>query len=113
MRRAARIDANQPAIVAALKTVGCTVRSLAAVGDDFPDLIVGFRGGNYLMEVKNQASGGNHRGQSKISSGQRDHVDIWAGQTAIVWSVEEALAVVGFSVNGAGHLCETRRIQSQ
>ena len=44
MRRAARIDRNQPEIVKALRQVGAHVTSLAAVGDGVPDLLVGFQG---------------------------------------------------------------------
>ena len=52
LRRAAKIDANQTAIVAALRKAGCTVQSLAAVGKGVPDLLVGYQGATYLMEVK-------------------------------------------------------------
>jgi len=55
MRRAARIDANQPAIIAALRSIGATVQPLHAVGGGCPDLLVGLRGRNILMEVKDGA----------------------------------------------------------
>lgn len=111
MRRAARVDANQPAIVAALESVGCTVRSLAALGKDCEDLLVGFRGANYLMEIKNPESSGKHRGASKISEGQRKQQVEWQGQTAIVWTVDEALGVVGAYVDGNGRLDRPEEIR--
>ena len=40
MRRAPKVDANQSAIVSALRRVGCEVLSLAAVGNGCPDLLV-------------------------------------------------------------------------
>ncbi len=40
MRRAAKVDANQPAIVAGLRKVGYLVQSLAALGDGVADLLV-------------------------------------------------------------------------
>lgn len=43
MRRAARTDANQTAIVEALRKCGASVQSLAAVGKGVPDLLVGLR----------------------------------------------------------------------
>lgn len=52
MRRAAKIDANQTEIVKALRQLGCTVQSLAAVGDGVPDLLVGAFGTTLLMEIK-------------------------------------------------------------
>ena len=53
MRRAAHVDANQPAIVQALLEAGYTVQSLAGVGCGCPDLVVGARRLNVLLEVKN------------------------------------------------------------
>jgi hypothetical protein len=52
MRRAAKIDANQTAIVKALRQMGCTVQHLHSVGDGCPDLLVGAHGVTLLVEVK-------------------------------------------------------------
>jgi len=84
-----RIDANQPEIVAALRSAGCTVRSLAGVGMGCPDLLVGRNGQNYLLEVK---SG---RGRGKLTPLEDAFHSHWRGQVAIVRSAEEALKVVG------------------
>ena len=56
MRRAAKIDANQTEIVKALRQVGASVQSLASTGKGCPDLLVGFRGVNWLLEVKAKLS---------------------------------------------------------
>lgn len=40
MRRAGRIDANQAEIVKALRAIGCSVQSLAGVGNGCADLVV-------------------------------------------------------------------------
>jgi hypothetical protein len=53
MRRAARVDHNHAEIVRALRDVGATVESLAAIGSGCPDALVGFRGVNVLLEIKN------------------------------------------------------------
>ena len=47
-----RADTNQPEIVATLRGMGCTVQHLHAVGQGVPDLLVGVRGVNLLVEVK-------------------------------------------------------------
>ena len=52
MRKIAKVDGNQAAIVAALRKAGATVVSLAPIGNGVPDLLVGFAGENILMEVK-------------------------------------------------------------
>ena len=53
-RYAARTDANQAEIVTALAAAGATIRSTASIGNGFADLAVGFRGVNYLLEIKIQ-----------------------------------------------------------
>ena len=52
MRRRARVDANQSAIVAALRQLGWGVEVTSHVGRGLPDLIA-MRGGHvYFLEVK-------------------------------------------------------------
>ena len=52
MRRAAKVDDNQAEIVATLRYVGCSVTSLASIGRGCPDIVVGYNGVNYLLEIK-------------------------------------------------------------
>lgn len=52
MRHPARADANQPAIVKALRGAGCLVEHLHEVGGGCPDLLVGWRGRWHVVEVK-------------------------------------------------------------
>jgi len=91
MRRAAKIDNNHQPIVAALVAVGATVQSLARVGDDCPDLLVGFHGVDCTLEVK--------RPGKRPTSGQaRWHRD-WAGRPVrVVETVEDALRAIGITV---------------
>lgn len=50
--RAARIDGNHPVIVEALRKAGAFVQSLATIGDGCPDIVVGFDGLWFLLEIK-------------------------------------------------------------
>ena len=75
-------DANEPEIVKALRAVGASVLLI----DDI-DLIVGFRGVNYLLEVKT-AKGRLNKKQEKFFRG-------WVGQVNIVRTVEQALGLIG------------------
>lgn len=84
-RYAAKRDSNEAEIVAALRQVGATVGFIN--GADMPDLIVGFRGKNFLLEVKS----GPYR---KLTDGQAEWHEDWAGQVAVVKSIEEALDVI-------------------
>lgn len=86
MRRAAKIDANQGQITTALKQAGATVKSLAAVGEGFPDLVVGFRDRNLLMEVKQP--------KGKLTAQQLDLISSWRGLIHVVTTAEEALAAL-------------------
>lgn len=52
MRRAAKVDANQAAIVGAFITCGCEVQSLAAVGEGVADLLVFHRSTKRLLLVE-------------------------------------------------------------
>ena len=96
MRRAANVDRNQPEIVAALRAAGATVEHLHAVGGGCPDLLVGYRGANYLLEVKD--------GQ-KVASGRtltREQVvwhATWRGQKVIVEDIEQALRAIGAPIS--------------
>ena len=92
MRRAARIDANQPEIVAAYRGVGASVQILSAVGDGCPDLLVGFRMANYLVEVKDGAKPPSAR---RLTDDQIRWHDAWRAPVHIVTTVEDALDVIG------------------
>ena len=92
MRRAARIDANQTQIVSALRSVGASVELLSAVGKGCPDLLVGYRGMNLLMEVKD---GKKPPSERKLTSDQIVWHREWKGVVTVVNSVDEALFAIG------------------
>jgi hypothetical protein len=84
--RAAKVDANQGAIVAALRAAGCSVTSLAGVGNGCPDLLVGVGGKTAILECKVPGE--------KLNALQRDWHAAWRGGTlAVVFDVESALRV--------------------
>ncbi|MDD4986141.1 MAG: hypothetical protein PHQ43_10210 [Dehalococcoidales bacterium] len=84
---AKRTDANQAEIMAALRKVGASVQSLHEVGRGCPDLVVGYHGHNYLMEVKMPF-------QILNAAEEAWHVK-WKGQVAVVYGVKEALVQIG------------------
>lgn len=91
MRRAARTDANHSLIVGALLSCGASVQSLAAIGKGCPDLLVGWRGENLLVEIKN---GDKSPSKKKLNKGQVEWHAEWRGEVVVVESVEQALAVL-------------------
>jgi hypothetical protein len=92
MRRAAKVDRNQAEIVAALRSAGATVQPLHSVGQGCPDLLVGYRGRNWLIEVKDWQAQAADR---KLNPRQVEWHGGWKGQVAKVETPEAALAVIG------------------
>ena len=91
-RRAAAVDANQKEIVQALRRAGCTVQVLSAVGQGCPDILVGHHGVNYVLEIKD---GAKVLSKQALTPVQEEWHATWAGQKAIVKTVEQALFAVG------------------
>lgn len=80
------VDNNQAEIVEALRRVGATVQILSDVGQGCPDIVVGFRGRNYFMEIKD--------GSGKLNKLQAEWHTLWNGQVAVVKTFDEALRVI-------------------
>ena len=100
MRRAAKVDANQRQVVAALRGAGATVQLLHAVGEGCPDLLVGHLGANYLLEVKD---GQKPPSAQKLTPQQEIWHRDWRGHRVVVNSPEAALAAIGVIVV-SGHI---------
>jgi hypothetical protein len=92
VRRAAKTDANQAEIVATLRMVGATVQPLHAVGGGVPDLLVGFRGQTYLIEVKD---GRKPPSERRLTPDQVKWHGEWRGQVAVAEWPEDALSTIG------------------
>lgn len=90
MRRAAKVDRNQPEIVAALRSIGATVQPLHTVGQGVPDLLVGFKGQTLLMEVKD---GSRPPSERKLTPDQEQWHENWTGGP--VYVVTDVTAAVG------------------
>ena len=91
MRKAAKTDANHSQVVNALRQVGASVQSLAATGKGCPDLLVGYLGINYLMEVKD---GDKVLSKQKLNIDQEHWHNLWRGSVYVVKSVDEALKIL-------------------
>ena len=91
MRKNAKVDANQKEIVKALRAAGATVTHTHAIGKGFPDICVGLRGVNYLMEIKD---GSKPKSAQALTNDEHNWHVCWRGQVAIIRSVDEALDVI-------------------
>ena len=92
MRHAARIDANQAAIVAALRAQGASVYLIKLP----VDLLVGYGGKTALVEVKNPDS---RYGRAGLNANQQSWLATWNGGTVAtvdsVAAAERLLKVMG------------------
>lgn len=98
-RRAAKVDDNHREVSQALMDIGATVCHLHAVGMGAPDMCVGFRNVNYLLEIKD---GNKPPSARKLNKMQERWHQTWAGQVAVVTSVDEALEAIGAVNDGSG-----------
>lgn len=85
--RARQVDANQVAVVAALRAAGATVQHLHAVGAGCPDLLIGIDGANYLIEVKD---GAKPASAQKLTPDQVAFHRTWRGQVLVIRSAQQA-----------------------
>ena len=84
MRRAARVDSNQADICAALRTKGATVWIIGLP----VDLLVGYKGHTFLMEVKTDS-------KKRFTGLQADFFQNWKGGTLCrVDSLQAALEMI-------------------
>jgi len=86
MRRAAKVDDNQADVVKRFRAHGFSVEPLHAVGGGVPDLLIGYGGFNYLIEVKD---GAKPPSQRKLTKDQIKWHGAWAGQVAIIETLEQ------------------------
>ena len=91
--RAARVDQNQKDVIAEIRSAlkGCTVTDLSAVGKGMPDIIIGWKNRNWLIEIKNPKQKPSDR---KLSDAQVRWHGKWAGQAHVAHSASEAIAVI-------------------
>ena len=86
-----RVDGNHAEVVKALTAAGMKVQSLATIGKGCPDLLVGFRGLNVLLEVKDGAKPPSGR---LLTADERGWLDTWPGYCPVVTSAEDAVNAV-------------------
>lgn len=90
-RRAAKVDDNQPGIIKALRSIpGCFAQS---IGQPY-DLLVGFRGTWFVLEVKDPSK---PRGDRELTTSQVDTLAKIrnAAPVFVVENIDEALCAIG------------------
>lgn len=95
--RGGKPDSNQGVIVKALRAAGASVEITSIVGFGFPDLVVGYRGRNWLFEVK--PPGKRHA----LTDKEARFAARWHGQLVTIETADEALAIIGARSVGGSH----------
>jgi hypothetical protein len=89
--RARKIDANQNEVVAALRRIpGCSVAITSMVGQGFPDLVVGYKGRNYLIELKDGSKPPSAR---KLTPDEERFHQKWTGDVWVCKDINEVLQI--------------------
>ena len=91
MRIAARTDRNQQEIVSAFRKFGCSVLILSQVGHGCPDILIGYRNKNALVEIKDgkkTASG------KKLTQDEQKFHGEWRGLVVEVHDLEDVINLV-------------------
>jgi Holliday junction resolvase len=98
-RFARRVDDNHKDIVDALRKIGAKVKSTAAVGSGFPDLVVGYKGDLYLLEIKDGSKSPSKR---VLTKDEEAFMLEWSGisHIGVVSSIEEAISFLNGDLKG-------------
>ena len=87
LRTASRVDANQPAIVKALRAIGASILHTHQLKNCF-DILVGYRGRTFLMEIKVSE-------KEQLTAGEAEFQRTWRGSPYyVVTSVEQAIRII-------------------
>ena len=87
MRRKARVDNNQKELVNFAKQHGCTIAHLHTLGRGIPDLLIGYQGRNYLVEIKSSENG-------TLTNDEKTFFDSWRGDAAVITNKKDLIRLL-------------------
>jgi hypothetical protein len=92
VRHAARIDGNQNEIVEALRSIpDLSVSVTSRVGRGFVDIVVGYRGANFMFELKDPTK---PKADQELTPEQQKFHAAWKGQIQKVFSLKEIITTL-------------------
>jgi hypothetical protein len=86
-----RTDANHAFIVAVFRAMGCSVQSIASVGNGCPDVLVGKDGWTVPVEIKD---GNKPPSARKLTENEEIWKANWKGSYALIETPEQAHQLV-------------------
>ncbi len=93
MRRIARTDDNQQQIVKQLRKLGCSVAITSMIGKGFPDFIVGYKGRNYMIELKDGKRKPSEKG---LTMDEAKFFTAWKGSVCKCENIDEILKYIEY-----------------
>ncbi len=104
-------DSNHDAVVLELRQLGATVLETHALGDDAPDLVVGYQGQTALVELKSgdKVLGRQHvtvRRKRERLARQTAYLNAWAGGLAFIAETTEQVLAQFAAASGRAPLLE-------
>jgi len=78
-------DANHADVAGWFRDLGCSVFDTSALGGGFPDLVVGVKGLNFMVEVKTA--------HGKLTKDQRDLFAVWRGKIHVVSTMDDCISL--------------------
>ena len=89
--RAKRIDTNQNQVVKNLRQLGISVAITSMLGKGFPDLVIGYKKRNYLIELKD---GKKAKSQKKLTECEEEFFNAWKGQINVCENIDDILKLL-------------------
>lgn len=87
-----KVDANQKQLVSSLRCIpNLSVFCTHMIGKGFPDIVVGYKGKNYLFEIKD---GTKAESQRKLTIAEHSFFMNWRGQVNIANNLDDILKII-------------------
>ncbi len=91
MRIRGRVDTNQSEIVKAARKMGASVAILSNLGNGIPDILIGHKGKNLLVEIKDGTKPPSKR---KLTPDELEFHNNWRGQICIIESIDDLIKLL-------------------
>ena len=91
-----KVDANQKELMSKLRHIpGVSVATTHTIGKGFPDIVIGYKGMNYLVEIKD---GAKPPSQRKLTKDEVSFHSNWNGQVQICNNFYEILKLLSIDL---------------
>lgn len=95
MHRTRKVDSNQAELVKQIRKIpGVSVLHIHVVGKGAPDVIIGYKGKNFLAEIKDP---GKFKSQRKLTEDEEKFRNSWCGQVQTVETFDDVIRILKLS----------------